>query len=57
VIAYTDTLAANGYTETAGDAANRDRYRGHRPPDLMTDEDDEPLTVHAETDSAADDTE
>ena len=27
VIAYTDFLTANGYTETAGDAANRDRYR------------------------------
>ena len=27
MIAYTDVLVANGYTETAGDAANRDRYR------------------------------
>ena len=26
VIAYTDFLVANGYAETTGDAANRERY-------------------------------
>jgi ParB/RepB/Spo0J family partition protein len=58
VIAYTDLLATRGYTETAGDAANRDRYRVRGAADLMADEDDEPLTAtQAETDSPDDATE
>ena len=47
VLAYTDFLTANGYTETAGDAANRDRY-GHaarRAADLMPGNDDDDLTA------------
>jgi hypothetical protein len=43
VIAYTDLLAANGYTETAGDAANRDRYRVRAMAELIEENnEDEP---------------
>ena len=45
VIAYTDFLTTNGYTETAGDAANRDRYRVRVAVDLTPDDEEEPLTV------------
>ena len=46
VIAYTDFLTANGYTETAGDAANRDRYRVRSVAFMTPDDDDgEDLTV------------
>jgi hypothetical protein len=40
VIAYTDLLATQGYTETAGDAANRDRYRVRGAADVMAAQDD-----------------
>ena len=42
VLAYTDFLTANGYTEGAGDAANRERYASPRPglPEPMDDNDD-----------------
>ena len=45
VIAYTDFLTANGYTETAGDAANRDRYRVRAAVDLAPDDEEDDLTV------------
>ena len=44
VIAYTDFLTANGYTETAGDAANRDRYRARAAVDLTSDDQEDDLT-------------
>ena len=45
VLAYTDFLVANGYTETAGDAANRDRYRARTIADeAPADDEDESLS-------------
>ncbi len=45
VLAYTDFLVANGYTETAGDAANRDRYRARAIADqALADDEDESLS-------------
>ncbi len=40
VLAYTDVLVANGYAETAGDAANRERY-APKPWETRTPDDDE----------------
>ena len=50
VIAYTEVLVANGYTETAGDAANRDRYGygARRAFGLTPDDEDDPADVTAE---------
>ena len=51
VIAYTDLLVANGYTETAGDAANRDRYGRRSVADFMGDDDEgEPTADDGEPD-------
>ena len=44
VIAYTDLLATQGYTETAGDAANRDRYSVRAVANSVGESDDEPQT-------------
>jgi hypothetical protein len=51
VIAYTDLLTANGYTETAGDAANRDRYRVRTAVRMAGESgEDEPMTDDGEPD-------
>ena len=50
VLAYTDVLVASGYTETAGDAANRERY-GARSAHEWTPDDDEDAGTEDDTEA------